>query len=368
MDINKENSQKVTIVILTLNRPKLLLRTVKFFASYGINCIVADGSSEQEVADLTDLFENCKHLHMPDHDSSRPMGNYAERMKIALESITTEYAMLCADDEFRSPSSISKAIDLLDKNKDLVGVYGSVTKFKVEKDGEIKFLPAYSGLGRCDLTDPEGSERVKVHFKHYQPAAHFSVLRTRQLRLAYGFGLAIEPPVFAFAELMTEFGILLTGRLLFLDEVMVFRSTENNKIPRKRKVCRVENWWFSDQSAVEKEVLFRSLEELVRNSDTNSIVDEKELLEVAMTNYINRRKEISHKKNLRWRHHAVRLSRRLLGVILGDRAKNLVKRIINNYGNRQAVSLHFSDFTEIQSAISQFEKENAAEQVSLKGR
>lgn len=368
MDISKENLKKVTIVILTLNRPKLLLRTVKFFASYGINCVVADGSSELQVADLTNFFEKCEHLHMADHDTSRPMGNYAQRMKIALESISTEYAMFCPDDEFRSPSSISKAIDVLDKNKDLVGVYGSVAKFKIEKDGEIEFLPAYSNLGRCDLTDREGSERVKAHFKHYQPAAHFSVLRTMQLRLAYGFGLAIEPPVFAFAELMTEFGILFTGRLLFLDEVMVFRSTENNKIPRKRKVCGVESWWFSDQSAVEKEVLFRSLEELVRNRDTNSIVDEKELLEVAMTIYINKRKEISHKKNFRWRRHAVRLSRSLLGVILGDRAKNLVKRIINNHGNRQAVSRHSPDCTEIQSAISQFEKENAAEQVSLKGQ
>lgn len=280
--------KKITIVILTLNRPTLLVKTVKYFSNHGIKCIVADGSTNNNVADLTFFSNTCKHLHIPDDDHFKAMGNYAQRMKMALDLIESEYAMLCPDDEFRSISSIAKAVDILDKDHDLVGVYGSAINYRVLKNEKVIFSPDYQSLGSTDLAEDHEFKRIITHFRNYQPAAHFSVLRSSRLRSAYLFSLSIEPPVFAIAELMMEFYIVLTGRLHFLNDILIIRANLDNKIPRKTPVVCFKDWWDSDSSETEKQILYCRLYEMIKNNDILLANNSKLLLNLAMEVYLRR--------------------------------------------------------------------------------
>ena len=112
-----------TIIITSFNRPKCLLRNLKFLLSYNLcfKIIIADSSNN------IDKNEELKIL-IKDHDIL--FKKFSQNIKVAqkisevLKFVSTKYCVLCADDDFIIPISIIKCIDFLKNNVDYACCHG----------------------------------------------------------------------------------------------------------------------------------------------------------------------------------------------------------------------------------------------------
>jgi glycosyltransferase involved in cell wall biosynthesis len=115
--------KSVTVIIPTVNRPKLIKRCIDSVLSQdyegSINCIVVDSSENTKTRDLCETFllnlsktENRNIEYIYNKDSKFPIDNWI----IGSKKISTNYAKFLCDDDWLSSNFISECIYHLDKN------------------------------------------------------------------------------------------------------------------------------------------------------------------------------------------------------------------------------------------------------------
>jgi glycosyltransferase domain-containing protein len=115
--------EQLTIVIITYERYPFLKRLMQFYDDYQLEAqiLVLDSSSENpDDRELKTLFSR-DNVTWKKYDSSI---FFANKISEGCKHIITEYAVLCADDDFLIPSALTECVDYLKNNKDYASAHG----------------------------------------------------------------------------------------------------------------------------------------------------------------------------------------------------------------------------------------------------
>lgn len=173
-----------TVVIPTYNsRINYLNRILDYFSQFHLNIIIVDSSSEPYANSKDYRFD---YLHLPD-------SGYASKLLIALNKVSTKYALLCADDDFVIPESIDQCVNFLDENPDYASVQGNIVAF--EKNREVTNFPWMTGTYNLDINDNLPSSRITSLYKqhiylHYSVHKKENLLETFKVTESFDDGFA----------------------------------------------------------------------------------------------------------------------------------------------------------------------------------
>lgn len=179
-------SPKVTVLIPTYNRYAFLKRLLRYYlnAEITFDILIADSSTDHLSDDeLTRLIDSPRvsYLKFPSET------NLFEKIRQALGKITTEYVVICADDDFIIPSAIQECIDFMEQNTGYAVVQGLRGAHLLRKrgNGEVEFDWTLAPTGSYkSITFDDPSERLKYHLSNYTVTI-YGVHRTSTLRLIF---------------------------------------------------------------------------------------------------------------------------------------------------------------------------------------
>ena len=153
----KVNSPRVTVVMLTFNRPQLIGRAIQSVIEQTLQdwelIVVQDGNHELTAKILKDWQERDPRII---HIHREKPGNIANACNCALERARGVYiAILDDDDYWASPEKLAKQVEFLNDHPDYVACGGGVTVvdqhgnpqmsyFKPEQDADIKKRALYA--------------------------------------------------------------------------------------------------------------------------------------------------------------------------------------------------------------------------------
>ena len=116
------SGQDITIVIPTYNRYSFLLRLLKYYDKYDhhFHYLILDSSSDELHSDVKPYLE-IKNVMYKKYDASI---FFAHKIADGCQSITTPFAVLCADDDFLIPIGILASRNFLMENVDYTSAHG----------------------------------------------------------------------------------------------------------------------------------------------------------------------------------------------------------------------------------------------------
>lgn len=142
-----------TLIIPTHNRHHYLVRSMKYFKDLDANILYCDSTNELFEGEI---FSNMKYIHMPGK-------RFYEKIIFALNEVTTDLVVMCADDDFILINALYNGSDFLINNKNYKTLVGKYVGFNEKFDG--KFFPIYQKLPEdIDLGYEKNSE---IFFKNY---------------------------------------------------------------------------------------------------------------------------------------------------------------------------------------------------------
>jgi len=217
---------KLTIIILTYDRPRYVLRNMGFWSATGATVHVLDGSSEAISPQQLDRFaSNIHYHHMPI--------SYWMRFAEVSSLVDTEYAALLSDDEFFVPSAVEASIRELEKNKDLVACCGMAVDKVLATDLAVHWSALKGNRSRfeggpsgaIDQADPV--ERMIKHMDPYIPSIIYSVCRSQAWLKTMRLIGARQFSSGHVGELQFELSMSFNGKVKAIGELMLLRSAEN---------------------------------------------------------------------------------------------------------------------------------------------
>lgn len=127
---------KYTIIIPTYNRPEYLKRLMSYYDDFNVECkiIIADSSTNENKnlnKNICSLFPNLNILHLDDYPSAI---DPTEKIANSIKQVSSEYSVLCADDDFIVPNGIQQSIDFLEQNADYTIAYGVYLTFQIKQN------------------------------------------------------------------------------------------------------------------------------------------------------------------------------------------------------------------------------------------
>lgn len=217
---------QVTIVIPTHRRPLLLGRALAHYLpalrAGQAALLVADSSPEP----FAPVPPGAVYLHLPG------LGLEAKLERIA-PLIATPLAVLCADDDFTSLSSILRCADFLAAHPDHSGAHGHYLRV-LRQPGQAANSPAnspaktaivepcYLATHRAGIASDDPRQRLLELNRPYVPL-FYAVLRTRVLQLAFGPGHGRES-FYASSELALGFVAATLGKVAVLPTLHTVRD------------------------------------------------------------------------------------------------------------------------------------------------
>ena len=199
---------KCSVVIPTYNRPAYLKRILSYYHQYGsgLPIIIADSSSEENNKrnrETIDSFNDSCFSYIDKYDTST---SAFHKILDALQQVSTEYCVLCADDDFVTPNGIKQSVDFLEHNPDFTVAHGRYIRFMLGGGGsgtgkifswfnyglppEIKpsSKPA-STLSHINMgpsiTFPGAVERLHYHLSNYYIPTVYAVHKTDFIKMVW---------------------------------------------------------------------------------------------------------------------------------------------------------------------------------------
>jgi len=154
------NLNNLTITIITYNRYCFLKRLIGFYQAFEteVKILVLDSSSEKLEDEILIAQLESENVLWKRY---APSIFFAEKIAKGSEFINTEYAVLCADDDFLFPSSLDKAVKFLQTNQDYSSCLGLQYKHQVVSFFSKKIiLFRESAIGGSKVVEERSSERI----------------------------------------------------------------------------------------------------------------------------------------------------------------------------------------------------------------
>ena len=217
---------KLTILILSFNRPKELRKKIEFwnnFENYNYTILIVDGSPTPSFFNIKN--KNIKYIHFKSRD-------YHKRVFYVIKHINTDYFKLESDDDYFLPSSLQNAIKYLDKNKNYSAVYGEAGIYSVYNN---KLYINHIFKKKLDLDSNNFKKRLTSYFlnQNYSPKLYYSLMRTtffkknvelwKRSKKKYGNKFQ------RFAEIHLPLTLLMSGKIKIFNQIFWIRKDDDIK-------------------------------------------------------------------------------------------------------------------------------------------
>ncbi|MHA1353625.1 MAG: TIGR00180 family glycosyltransferase [Candidatus Heimdallarchaeota archaeon] len=213
-----------SLLIPTYNREKYLSRILSYYAKHEYKCkiVIADSSFEENKILNQKVIESFAQLNIQ-YLSFHPEINPYQKLIDAINSISTKYCVMCADDDFITPKSVTKSIAFLETNPDFTAVGGYYYVFLTSKRGNKKktfYWRKYLSSSEhkdinLTLASPKPGDRLSLHFANYFPTIYY-IHRTDHLQMIYKEVIQNTTDV-RFGELLLSMITLIHGKIQTLD-------------------------------------------------------------------------------------------------------------------------------------------------------
>jgi len=177
---------KITIVIPTYNRYPFLLRLLQFYSSYNlvIKFLILDSTPKYPKDKRLQKILSMKNIQWKRYD---PDIFFVDKIARGSKFIETEYAVLCADDDFIIPSTLRSCIEFLNTHQDYSSAHGLYFSHPNSDYLKNKSFTLWFSDGHS-ISDNSPIERLKAYLcrvngKGYVP--HYSVHRSNQFKLIW---------------------------------------------------------------------------------------------------------------------------------------------------------------------------------------
>ncbi len=249
--INKGLLNKITIVLLTVNRRQYVLRNMKYWSGKDVTVHVLDGSEQgMPFKYFSTIKNNIYYHHLPI--------SLSERLAYVSSLITSQYTMLMGDDEFYIPSAIEACIDELENNVSLASCFGRCMYFNHHK-GALKTKLIYKNMADYSVQHSNPDDRVLYHMKNYRPSTIYSVMRTDVWKNTVSCMDNELYKVFALEELQFEIASSYLGKSRVLPVLLWISSAENPGITDKSQYKAINDWWTDTSNDELKKKMLRGL-------------------------------------------------------------------------------------------------------------
>lgn len=212
---------KLTIVIPTCNRQRYALRNMRYWSGQGATVLIMDGSvAPIQTYELDEIDCNVHYKH---NDCS-----FEERLEIALTQITTEYAMLCGDDEFQIFSGLIECIKFLEANADYTSCCGRCIGFSVQTD-KNELFPVKDYHKTHFVNQNSIGDRIRYHISNFMTTTIYGVHRRDSFKFCLtGISKDFSSPYVS--ETIFELLSSAYGKSKILSNASWVRSFENKPI------------------------------------------------------------------------------------------------------------------------------------------
>jgi len=223
----------LTIILPTYNRDSKLYRLLRYFDSVNFNpkiVILDSGSSQEKKAELRILLKS-DNIHYYKFENIPPMDKLCQ----GINYITTPYATFCADDDFISPSALTKCIEFLETNTEYYSVQGKYMAFWVKNKHLARVHPTYYQGKDLDIDSFDLSNRLKKYFSLYTPI-FYTLCRAELLKVFSEKIRAAELlslPVINLSEIFLAFIALIWGKHKVLPNLYCAREGLMPYVPSK---------------------------------------------------------------------------------------------------------------------------------------
>ena len=275
---------KITILITAYNRYSYLLRLLKFYNSHKIhlNILILDSSSDElRDKELINII-NQDNIAWIKYGSEVFI---VDKIFDGIGHIDTEYAVMCAVDDFIIPSSIASCVEFLDNNPDYSSAHGPYFRHpnaETLKNSDF-ILRKTNGHSISERTS---TERIKSYL--YRKTGHcyypfFAVHRTEMYNFIWS-ETAKYGSDWAMAEIFPCCLSLIYGKMKILP--VFYSSREKNNY----------NWMDEERfnQMFNKEKINEGIEVISKHlseKDNTTIETAKKIIEQGIKIYKNRLKE-----------------------------------------------------------------------------
>lgn len=264
--------QKLTLLIISYNRHKLLLRAIKYWSNFDVKVVILDGSNVAlKYSNLN--YKNIRYIHDP--------RSLNERLFNSSNYIETDFMILGTDDDFYLPSALCSCVKFLSHEKDFSSCGGCSIGFNVTKSKKIFGKEYYQKLKYLSLNNCSALSRIKKHFSNYVPAHVYSVIRSDVWKIISKYIFSGENYFFSDDELQIEFLTLVAGKSKILPELMWMRNLGQQAVRNSnnfKKLNFLDSWWFDKSKSNEKKFFLNRIYLACRELSPNSIkLNEKDI-------------------------------------------------------------------------------------------
>ncbi len=335
---NERLLYKLTIVILTFNRPQYILRNMKYWSGKGPIVHVLDGSVEAIFPkDLANMESNICYHHMP--------VSYNERFIYAQNLSKSEYTAFIPDDEFLIPSALNSCIAELENDVSLVSCIGRCIEFNHNK-GSLKVKSIYKKMANYSVQHNNPDDRVLYHMKHYVPSTVYSVMRTNVWSHVLSCITSKPYRVKALEELQFEVASSYLGKSKVLPIILWLRSGENTGIGNEVPVKSINDWWSDSLNDNFREQMLDELtHKILANQDETNISHVKKIITKSFEMFIGRPKR--------------QLPIKSIVIFQVARLLSMLPRVIKDILKRPAHTTYYNlqNFDGLEVAVKRFEME-----------
>ena len=211
---------KCTVLIPTYNRPNQLKRLLSYYHQYGngLPVLIADSSSEVNKKlnrETVASFQSTSFLYFDKYD---PSTNFYQKMLDVLQQVSTEYCVICADDDFVTPSGIQEAVAFLDINPDFTIAHGHYLGFQlvIGLGGKPKFY-WFQWYRYKSITHLEPKDRLSYFLSNPSVSSTtYAVWHTNFKKMVFAEVIRSTSDYW-FAESLHDLLVFIYGKMKYLD-------------------------------------------------------------------------------------------------------------------------------------------------------
>lgn len=273
---------KLTVVIPSFERQEYLLRAIAYWVDAPVKVVVVDGSSNPLSAEALEAIQSLNNI-LYIHDVS----GMPSRLQVAAQHVTTEYAVMMADDEFYLKQGIYAVIEKLEDNLDAVGCIGQSVRFGLGGASGVQYgfgYPHEDYSIRQNYVD----ERLIAAMTEYNAATCYAVLRRDCWIRSWGaIGNWSSPYVGEIQQALTTY---ICGKFMSVNALYWLRSFEvppvHDNLQFNRKL-RFSEWWTSKRFNKERDAFVDFLVNELLVSGCESREDAVKIVGSALNVYLD---------------------------------------------------------------------------------
>lgn len=298
LDLLEPKSNRVAIVILTMDRPDFVMRQLAYYNKVYCEHPIYIGDASKDKKKLQNFLDN---LNLTINYYPQPAGMSKLDSNNDLQTkIKEDYAIYPGDDDFVIPESLTKCAEFLENHPDYSSASGHILTFRT--DGRISKYPVKQ------IESSTASQRLLDLMSNFF-ITEFSVQRTKLMPECRAFG-KIKDPQFAH-DMFSSAISLIQGKSKVLDCLSFVKQLDTGISPYSDTF----NWVTSENWQSSYELFCTTLAKHVP----------KKTVEQAVWNYLNIWMPYDYKKKYGYKRQN-RIIRKLR-FLLSSRPKYLVEAL-----------------------------------------